>query len=264
MRNIFNEIKHISKRYSHPVYRKIKGAMHPYIIWKFGEKNSDKIIYFITDVSSEISGIYSLYLHILAHMSFAYAMGWIPVVDDSPQLLRRSKNKSYKGRNVINEYFELNNAVQPTEVLQSRYVVISGDYDSKLLLRISGKEKEYYKVRQGTLLDYRSSDLSYWKKFASNNLLYKKQVQDELDRTCLKIFGGKSDILGVAIREGKIKFTSSKMKKMGEYPQKSVEEMLKLTYKYKELWGCKYIYISCETDEILKMYKNNFPNEILN
>lgn len=242
----------------HPAYRTVKSAGLPYFIWNFGEKNSDKVIYFITDISGKISGVYSLYLSILAEMSFACAMGWIPVVDDTPQLLRRNTLKYRKGKNVINEYFELNNPISVEEALQSRYVVTSVNCNDGLALKFAGKDQESYKVRKKTWFYCKDFELDYWREFASKNLLYKKELQDELEKAYHEVIGDKDSVLGIAVREGKMYLTPEQRKKLGEYKQPTVDEIIDCSHKYMKLWGCKYIYLSCETDEVIELFIKEF------
>lgn len=264
MKNVCKEIIRLVKRYGHPAYKKVKGVGLPYFIWNFGEKNSDKVIYFITDVSSSVSGIYSLYLHILAEMSFACAMGWVPVVDDTPQLLRQTKIKVRKGRNVINEYFELNNSISVEEALQSRYVVMSGNCDDRLMIKFAGKGKVSYKIRQKSLLYCQGFELDYWREFASKNLLYKKEIEDELKKAYHEVIGDKDSVLGIAVREGKYYLTTEQREKSGEYKQPTIDEVIILAHKYFRLWNCKFIYLSCETDQLIKLFIKEFSeSEIL-
>lgn len=264
MKKMCKEIIRLIKRYSHPAYRKVKGVGLPYFIWNFGERNSDKVIYFITDVSSKMSGVYSLYLKILSEMSFAYTMGWVPVIDDTPQLLRRTKIKIRKGRNVINEYFELNNPISVEEALQSRYVVMSDNCDKALMLKFAGKDKEIYKIWKESSVACQNFELDYWRDLASKNLLYKKETENELEQAYHEVIGDKDNVLGIAVREGKYYLTTEQRQKNGEYKQPAIEDVIALAHKYFRLWKCKYIYLSCETDQIIELFIREFSeSEIL-
>ncbi len=232
-------------------------------IRKFGEKNDNKIIYFITDISSIGSGLYSLYLSIIDEITFAHLIGWIPVIDDTAGLLRKTKISFRKGKNPISDYFMLNNSVTVEDVFQSKYVIINRDLriNRKTLFRLAGKEKEYEMLTQRPIPFYDESRIKYYRKLAKENCIYKDKIRQELERAYQDTIGDKKKVLGVAVREGKMGFTEKNRKLSGESRQPTIPEIISMVNKYKDIWKCKHVYLSCQSNEIVNLFLKEFGVE---
>lgn len=256
-------MKELIMYYANPIFRKAK-VKNPWTnINCFGEKNSDKIIYFITNRSSSGSGIFSMYIKILEDISFAKSMGWIPVIDDTPQLLRRTKVSYRKNRNVMNTYFDFANQISTQEAMKSKQVVISG-IANKIIYGKEYKKRinsNYIARRQANFFDVDKSELEYWRNFARHNLKYRDNVQKILEKQYLSVIGHRQNILGVALREGKMGMSSLGRMSSGESKQCSIQEMINIAQEHLEKWRCEYIYLSCESDKAIKLFENYFGNE---
>lgn len=253
-------IKKLVVDYSNPILRKARGKNTSIIVWKFGELNPDKIIYFITDMSSEGSGIFSMYIGILEHLLAAKNMGWVPVIDDTPALFRRNKHKFRKKENVMNEMFAFNNEVSVQEALNSKNVIISSMTDLRCLREVKSDKKI---VKNKTFFDYSEDDLRHWRIFADENLPYKQEVQEELINALNQVVGKKKNILGVAIREGKMGMNASGLNASGEYKQPTIEKIIDVVEEYLNTWECDYVYLSCETEKAIDMFRKKMGNEIV-
>lgn len=251
----WNILKKIIVTNSNPIFRKSKGSIISIREWKFGKENSNETIYFITDASSEGSGIFSVYLELLVQLSVAKNMGWVPVIDDTPKLFRQNKHTFRKKRNVMDDFFEFNNKYTVKEVLNSRNVIVSSVTDLRILRNI---KKPGETIRENSFFDYSDKQLEYWKKFAEQNLRYKSHIQEELDMVYEQIIGKKRSVLGVAFREGKVGMTLKGLKESGEYKQPEIKSVLNKVRKCYEEWGCSSIYLSCETEEMIELVRREF------
>lgn len=253
-------IRKFIEDYSNPIFRKIKGKNAAINIWRFGKKNPDKIIYFITDVSSEGSGIFSMYLSIIEQISIAQFMGWTPVIDDTPALFRRNKHKFRKKDNVMNEIFQFNNEIETQEVFKSSNVIISRVTDLRFLDNIKGKNMI---IKKNSFFDYTCNELQYWINLSKEKLQYKREIQVELEKSYNEIIGTRKNVLGVAVREGKMGMSSKGLSASGENKQPLIEDVIKNTKMYLDKWKCTYIYLSCETERIIEKFEEIFGQEAL-
>ena len=249
--------------YSNPMLRKAKGINLALNMWKFGEKNPDKIIYYITDISSGGSGIFSLYLDIIEELSYAKAMGWIPVVDDTDQLLRRTKVCFRKNQNIMNQYFDFSNQITVEEVKKSKNVIISS-IPTKRAYRNMPHNTSYLLYKNKSFFECNDEEIQYWRNFVKSNFQYKKRIQDILDITYRRVINNRRKVIGVAIREGKLGMTKRGKKKSGEQDQPALEKMLKRTKECLDKWKYEYIYLSCECDKTIEVFRDYFgENKII-
>lgn len=251
---LLDMLKRIIISYGLPYLKKSKRITSPIKIWRFGENNTDEIIYFITDLSSSGSGIYSIYLSLLSEISFAEIMGWIPIVDDSKMLFRRSKVPNKKGDNVMVKFFDFQNSLPVSEVLQSRRVVIN-TLTNKGQLYTSINKHKWSTRTQHSVFNMDTNVLEYWKQFAKTHLLYKETIKKELDELCKEVLYNCKDVLGVAVREGKMGMTKSGREESGEEKQPDLQTIIIKTLECIDKWGCRSIYISCETEKVIDIFK---------
>jgi len=256
-------IKYYIWNLTSPCLRGAKGCATPIKIWRFGELNQEKIIYFITDVSSKRSGTFSIYLGILKELSFAKMMNWVPIIDETPNLLRKMKTKGMKGKNNVKEIFRFSNSMPLREVMNSHKVVISSMTDKHSVIKLSNMLNSIYKVTDGNLLDLKDEQLEYWREFAHTHLCFQEQLKKELDNAYQEVIQGKTDVLSVAVREGKMALNEKTRITSGERVQPSVQEIVEITKKYFSEWNCKYIYLSCEAPETIEMFKKAFPEDVI-
>lgn len=255
-------VRHVKNDYLNPYLKKIKGVSLPTKIWNFGNLNEDKVIYLITDISTKRSGFYSIYLGILSELSYAKIMGWIPVVDDTAGLLR--KNKHRKNENYIRDFFQFDNAITIKEALESRNVILCNINKKVNMLSLVGKTNEMYKVRiDSNVFNLQEGELSYWREFASNNLKYKKNIEEALNRAYLDVIQDKKNVLSVAVREGKMALSPRTRRCSGERKQPSIQKLLEIARKYFVKWKCEYIYLSCESPETIDIFKQEFGENII-
>lgn len=255
-----NIVKSLMSIYSNPIFRKIKGKHSAVSILRFGGMNPDKVIYFITDVSTSGSGIFSIYKDILAEMSFAKSMGWTPIIDDTPQLLRRTKVSFRKNRNMMSEYFEFNNQVTVSSVLKSQKVIVGRTVDDSIYRNISLKDK-YKFTRRVNFFECDETELAYWRRFAKYNLKYKDSIQNSIDEAYVGVIGNRADVLGVAIREGKMGMSCQGISVSGETRQPSIQEIIQITQKRLMEWKCNFIYLSCESNKAIEIFIQHFGKE---
>lgn len=255
--NLHIECKNLTNSYM----MKVEGFVYPLKLWRFGTLNQDKIIYFITDVTSKRAGTFAIYLVILNDLSYAKAMNWIPVIDDTSGLLRRLAIKGKKGGNFINDIFDFQNEISVSEVLKSQNVMFCNTARRINMLRVTNKMDEMYKVRLKNFFDVEEKELAYWRKFAHNNLRFKKNIQKELDIAYETVIQGKKDILAVAVREGKMSLNEKTRKKAGEQRQPSINEIIKICKRYSKKWNYSYIFLSCETPETIQKFQKEFSEE---
>ena len=270
IKNVSVEAIRFIKRHRNPIYRKMKGMSYPICVYRFGELNADKIIYFVTDISGEKSGIYAMWLSIISEISFAHLLGWTPVIDDTASLLFSSKIKCRKDKNIMNEIFDFNNAISVEEALNSRYVIINAStLDKRALLAFVGKEKEDYKYwgngKERNVFEYSELELAYWREFVKKNMIYRKEVLDELEKAYNEVVGEykQTDLLGIAIREGKMYLSLRQREKCGEHTQPTIKRVLEVAHKYVEMWNASVIYLSCESNEVIELFKEEFPQKTL-
>ncbi|NBJ92532.1 hypothetical protein [Parablautia muri] len=249
------------KNWTNPYMLKVEGFVYPLKLWRFGTLNQDKIIYFITDVTSKRAGTFAIYLVILNDLSYAKAMNWIPIIDDTPGLLRRLAIKGKKGGNFINDIFDIQNDIPVSEVLKSQNVMFCNTARRINMMRVTNKMDESYKIRLKNFFDVDEKELAYWREFAHNNLRFKKDIQEELDNAYGTVIQGKKDILAVAVREGKMSLDEKTRKRAGEQRQPSLNEIIRICKRCFKKWNCSYIYLSCEAPETISKFQEIFSKE---
>lgn len=254
--------RHIRDDYLNPYLKKLKGVNSPVKVWSFGNLNEDKIIYLITDISTKRSGIYSMYLTILSELSYAKMMGWVPVIDNTHNLLR--KNIHRKKGNIITDFFQLNNAVTVEDALKSKNVILCNINKKINMLMLIGRADEIYKIGTGkSFFDIKEEEISYWREFAHKNLKYKQEIEKKLNEEYFNVIQGRKNVLSVAVREGKMALSSRTRRISVENEQPSIQLLLEITKHYFIKWNCEYIYLSCEALETVEMFKREFGEDII-
>lgn len=249
------------KDWSNPYITKADGFVFALKIYRFGELNGDKVIYFITNIGSKRAGTFSHYISVLNEISYARLMNWIPVVDDTPGLLHKLTTKGKKGSSYIKDIFQIQNEISVDEVLQSQAVIFSDTARRNNMLRVTDRLDEMYKIRSKPFFNMNETEVAYWREFARNNFWFKADMQEKLDAAYQEVIGDRKNVCAVAVREGKMHLSKKVRSKMDEALQPSVAEILDICKKYFKEWNCSYIYLSCEAKDTVELFQREFSKE---
>ncbi len=235
-----------------------------YSIYSFGELNPEKIYFHISDCSGPRSGLYSIASNIWREILLSDVMGWTPIIDETSNLLKRLKKEVGGGRNWLTEYFDFCNEISQNELYNLSNVIIdkSFKFDKwRLFLKTIGRENEFKKVN--FQLNYSAFELSdstreYMRNTIKKHWRYNDKTQAKLNE-CDRLMRDKGNILGVAVREGKMYINDYFHTKKSESIQPTIDEYIANAKTMKKTWDYDSIYLSCETNETIQQFYDAFP-----
>ncbi len=263
MVNIFkvccNIIVDAKNKYMNTYLLKIKGMISPVKIWRYGEKNKENIIYFITDISTQRSGTFSIYLGVLDELAYAEKMNWISVVDSMQGVCRKQKRDKMK--NFMNNTFQFENILPIEEVFQSQNVIFSTILNKVKLMQLFHETDVPDKRKLNSIFDFEEEELQYWRDLARRRIKFSDTVSEQLNEAYRQVIPDGGKVLSVAVREGKMFLTEQTRKQSGEHVQPSIEEFIATVTKYCSEWKCQYIYLSCEARETIDIFNKAFGED---
>lgn len=221
----------------------------------FGNQDPDKT-YMVMERSMIYEGIFSNVRRFLLGMDYADKKGFIPVID-------QVYYPAFEYQNYENIGYE-----NPWEYFYEQPSGVGLEYVSS-----SCKNVRYYNMDDTINFKYLGAPIifgedgikyvSRWHELANKYLRLQPSIQKQVDSEREKLFPKGAKILGTKFRELMIVNLEKKCNR-GPIPiQPDVEEQIRDIKKYVEEWKYDYIYLMCETVDILERMKKEFGDKVI-
>ncbi len=234
------------------VYRFYKNQIESHIsstFWderrcSFGNKNPCNTFYVIRR-SDRKAGLFSIYTYVLGKVKLALEKGYIPVVDLENYKCSYTNNH-YPGRENAWEYFfeQVNKCYNLDEVYKSENVILS---DSVVPKNMPNTSMKFLKNHTA---------IAYWRDLANEYCKINSKVMSRVDDEYDLLFGKTkpSKILGVLLRG-----TDYVNLRPPNHPkQPTLSEAITEVRRLMSVYGCEYIYLTTEDEELLAGMVNEF------
>ena len=250
-----------SRRFIYELYGEVNSLMKrmldgSYRSSTFGEVNPSTT-YMIIERSMIYEGVFSNVRRFLMGIDYADRMGYIPVIDQVYYPAFEYQDYETVGIDNPWEYF----FEQP------------GNADLSFVTRCC-KNVRYYNMDDTINFNYLSEPIrinknGIWRTERWHNLIMKyirlnKRMQRMIDEKYQELFPHDgSKVLGVKIREG-MKINVEKKCGRGAIPlQPETDRIFSDIKKNKEKWGCQYVFVMCETEDVLCELKREYGEHLI-
>lgn len=208
------------------------------------EKNNpnSELSFCVFERQNQMAGTFSDYIYFLSCIECGLAKGLIPVIDRcSTQNVFLS---NFPGENTWEFFFE-----QPMNY------------------RLNELDGTVYRCFESgmpiSLLHCRENHvIAYWRSIAKEYIRFNDEMKRYLS-DFTPILNGKRT-LGVSIREGYTRhFEKDPGSVVGHMRQADTKQVLKDAEEILKTWNCDYIFLTCQTNETIRAFRERFGNRLL-
>lgn len=220
-----------------------------------GDKDPEKV-YMILERHMIYEGITSNIRRFLIGIDYADRKGYIPVIDQTHYPAFEYQDNATIGIDNPWEYFfKQPGGVSLLDVKKSCNHIRYYDMDDSVNMK--------YLADHIWVSDNQIKRLDHWHRLVKKYIHFTDEIKMKAEMKYNEMFAKPGKVLGVKTREG-MNINIEKRCCWGPLPyQPRIETILEETKRYKDEWGCKWIFLMCETTEGLKMFQEAFGTELL-
>lgn len=232
----------------------------------YGNENPDKTFYVIRRHSSR-SGLFSFYSTNLGSVVQAVANGFVPVVDMQNSINPMLSEDLVGQENAWDYYFMQPCGFSLKDISKSRNVILGS---------INPPEKyPDFDMIENRNRDSANTDIMKWRDAAHKYILLRPEIQEQIDSEYIELFGKNTSadeecgcfgekantpkVLGVLCRG-----TDYVQLKPYNHPiQPSVDDVISKCEEIMGEYGCDYIYLATEDEEIWNRFIDEFGGSVV-
>lgn len=213
---------------------------------KYGNKNKDKVIYFINVVSKNKIGFWGLFFEALAGISEAKRWGFIPVIKYDEDCMYQESHAILNTTNVFEYYYEQPDKISVNDCLDSERVAVYKKFHMYHLY----KDMNPYNSTESDLKELSVLYKKYFKLNAyTHNYVYK---------SIEILFGGNKKVLGLHVRG-----TDFNLAWKGHPNAVAEEEFFREIDQVLREYNFDCIFIATDDNHKLSAFINRYGNKLI-
>jgi len=213
----------------------------------YGVENKDKTFY-VVSCDQGGTGLFSIVLRNLSHISYALDMDYIPIIDLKNYPCQYLREGMLHKENAWEYYFEQPSGYTVEMIQKSKNIILSSQPFPEFPHKLSGNE-----------VFWDSQALHYWKKLYKKYIRFNKRTQDYILDAYNATLSNKGKVLGVACRG-----TDILVKQLSNHPV--LPDPMDVVNRAKQVMreqACDYLFLATEDEDIYTLFVQHFSSKLL-